>query len=69
MFKKLRKKIELIKMLSELSKELKRLKKEEQGTFDDICHFLDTAKLLYPKLGGILEKIINIAKSHSNKKV
>ena len=69
MFKSLRNKIKLAKTLLELSKELERLKKEEQGTFDDIGHFLETAKLLYPKIGGILEKIINIAKSHSNKKV
>lgn len=69
MIKDLVDKIKLLKMLSELSKELKRLKKEEQGTFDEIGHFLESAKLLYPKLGGILEKIINIAKSHSNKKV
>ena len=62
-------KIKLLKKLSELSKELKRLKKEEQSTFDEIGHFLETAKILYPKIGGILEKIINIAKSHSNKKV
>lgn len=69
MFKDLRNKMKLVKMLLELSKELKRLKKEEQSTFDDIGHFLESAKLLYPKIGGILEKIINIAKSHSNKKV
>ena len=31
--------------------------------------FLETAKILYPKIGDILEKIINIAKSHSDKKV
>ena len=69
MFKKLREKIKLIKKFSELSKELKRLKKEEQSTFDEIGHFLETAKILYPKIGGILEKIIYIAKSGSNKKV
>ena len=69
MFKDLRNKIKLVKMLLELSKELKRLKKEEQNTFDEIGHFLETAKILYPKIGGILEKIINIAKSHSDKKV
>lgn len=69
MFKELRKKIELIKMLSELSKELKRLKKEEQSTFEEIGLFLQNAKILSPKIGGILEKIIYIAKSHSNKKV
>lgn len=69
MFKDLREKIKLVQILLELSKELKRLKKEEQSTFDEIGHFLETAKILYPKIGGILEKIIYIAKSHSNKKV
>jgi hypothetical protein len=69
MFKDLREKAKLVKLLLELSKELKRLKKEEQSTFDDIGHFLESAKLLYPKIGGILEKIINIVKSHSDKKV
>ena len=69
MFKKLREKIKLIKKLSELSKELKKLKKENQSTFDEIGHFLETAKILYPKIGGILENIIGIAKSDSDKKV
>ena len=69
MFKDLRNKIKLLKKVLELSKELKRLKKEEQSTFDDIGHFLESAKLLYPKIGGILEKIIYIAKSDSDKKV
>lgn len=69
MFKDLRNKIKLLKQLLELSKELKRLKKEEQSAFDDIGHFLESAKLLYPKIGGILEKVFDIDKSDSNKKV
>jgi hypothetical protein len=69
MFKDLREKAKLVKLLLELSKEFKRLKKEEQSTFDDIGHFLETAKILYPKIGGILENIIGIAKGDSNKKV
>ena len=69
MFNDLRNKIKLLKKLSELSKELKRLKKEEQSTFDEIGHFLETAKILYPKIGGILEDIIELAKIFSHKKV
>ena len=69
MFKDLRNKIKLIKKLSELSKELERLKKEEQSTFEEIGLFLQNAKTLSPKIGGILEKIIYIAKSDNNKKV
>jgi hypothetical protein len=69
MFKELRNKIKLLKKLSSLAKELKALKKENEKTFDEIGHFLETAKILYPKIGGILEDIIGIAKSDSNKKV
>lgn len=63
------KKLKLFKKILDLSKEFKKIKKENEQTFDEIGHFLESAKLLYPKLGGILEKIINIAKSHSDKKV
>lgn len=69
MFKDLRNKIKLLKKLSELSKEFKKIKKENKQTFDEIGHFLESAKLLYPKLGGLLEDIIGIAKGDSNKKV
>ena len=69
MFKELRKKIKILKKVSEISKELKKIKKENQKTFDEVKHFLETAKLLYPKLGGLLEDIIGIAKSDSDKKV
>ena len=69
MLKNLRNKIRILKKVSEISKELKKLKKENKQTFDEIKHFLETAKLLYPKLGGLLEDIIGIAKSDSDKKV
>ena len=69
MFKELRKKIQILKKVSEISKEFKKIKKENKKTFDEVKHFLETAKLLYPKLGGLLEDIIGIAKSHSDKKV
>ena len=69
MFKKMRQKIKLFKKVLEISKEFKKIQKENKKTFDEIKHFLETAKLLYPKLGGLLEDIIGIAKSDSNKKV
>lgn len=69
MFKELRTKIRIFKKVLELKKEFKRIKKENTKTFDEIKHFLETAKLLYPKLGGLLEDIIGVAKDDSNKKV
>lgn len=69
MFKDLREKIKIFKKVLELKKEFKKIKKENSKTFDEIKHFLETAKLLYPKLGGLFEDIIGIAKGDSNKKV
>lgn len=69
MLKDLRNKIRILKKVSEISKEFKRIKKENKKTFDEVKHFLETAKLLYPKLGGLLEDIIGVAKDDSNKKV
>lgn len=61
--------IKLLNKVLKISKELKKLKKENAQTFDELGHFLETAKLLYPKIGGLLEDIIEIAKGDSNKKV
>lgn len=69
MFKELRTKIRIFKKVLELKKEFKKIKKENSKTFDEIKHFLETAKLLYPKLGGLLEDIIGVAKGDSNKEV
>ena len=69
MFKELRKKIEIAKKLSALSKELKKIGKENDKTIQEFKHFLETARVLYPKLGGLLEDIIELVKSDSNKKV
>lgn len=63
------KKIKLLNKVLKLSKELKKLKKENEQTFNEVAHFLETAQLLYPKIGGLLEDIIEIAKGDSNKKV
>ena len=68
MFKALREKIKIFKKILELKKEFKKIKKENAKTFDEIKHFLETAKLLYPKLGGLLEDIIGATKSDNNKK-
>ena len=64
MLKNLRTKIRILKKVSEISKEFKKIKKENQKTFDEVKHFLETAKILYPKLGGLLEDIIGIAKDN-----
>lgn len=69
MFKELKTKIRIFKKVLELKKEFKRIKKENKKTFDEVKHFLETAKLLYPKLGGLLEDIIGIVKDDNNKKV
>lgn len=69
MFKELRTKTRIFKKVLELKKEFKKIKKENKKTFDEVKHFLETAKLLYPKLGGLLEDIIGIAKGDSDKKV
>lgn len=69
MFKELRTKIRIFKKVLELKKEFKRIKKENKKTFDEVKHFLGTAKLLYPKLGGLLEDIIGVVKDDNNKKV
>ena len=61
--------IKLLNKVLKISKELKKLKKENAQTFDELGHFLETAKLLYPKIGGLLEDIIEIDKGDSNKKV
>lgn len=63
------KKLKLFKKILDLSKEFKKIKKENTQTFDEIGHFLESAKLLYPKLGGLIERIIELAKGNSNKKV
>ena len=69
MFKELRTKIRIFKKVLELKKEFKRIKKENKKTFDEVKHFLETAKLLYPKLGGIIERIFETDKGDSDKKV
>lgn len=63
------KKIKLFKKVLELSKELKKVTKENDKTIQELKSFLETAKILYPKVGGLIEDIIAITKDDSNKKV
>jgi hypothetical protein len=63
------KKLKLFKKLLALSKELKQIAKENDKTIQEFKHFLETAKVLYPKLGGLIEDIIELAKGNDNKKV
>lgn len=63
------KKIKLFKKLIALSNELKQIAKENDKTIQEFKHFLETARVLYPKLGGLIEDIVELAKSNSDKKV
>ena len=62
------KKIKLFKKLIALSNELKQIAKENDKTIQEFKHFLETARVLYPKLGGLIEDIVELVKSNSNKK-
>jgi hypothetical protein len=63
------KKIKLFKKVLELSKELKKVTKENDKTIQELKSFLETAKILYPKVGDLIEDIIAITKDDSNQKV
>lgn len=63
------KKIKLFKKLLELSKELKRISKENDKTIAEFKHFLETVGVLYPKLKGLINEIIELVKDDSDKEV
>lgn len=63
------KKLKLLMTISKLAKEIEKVCKENDTTLKELYSFLEQGKVLFPRIGDILEKIINIAKSHSNKKV
>ena len=52
-----------------LAKEIEKVCKDNDATLKELYSFLEQGKILFPRIGDILEKIINIAKSHSDKKV
>ena len=63
------KKIKLLMTISKLAKEIEKVCKENDATLKELYSFLEQGKILFPRIGGILEKIINIAKGNSDKKV
>jgi hypothetical protein len=60
------KKIKLFKKILKLSKEIKKMAKENEEALLELRQLFETAKILFPKLGGILEDIIRLAKGNSN---
>ena len=63
------KKIKLFKKVLELSKELKKIHKENEELFLELRQILETVKILFPNLIGVLNEIIELVKDDSNKKV
>ncbi len=63
------KKFKLFKKILELSKELKKISKENEKTIQELKHFLETATLLYPRLQELINDIIELVKDTDNKKV
>ena len=63
------KKIKLFKKIIELSKEIKKITKENEDTILEFRQLLETTKLLFPSLIGVLNEIIELVKDDSNKKV
>ena len=63
------KKIKLFKKVLELSKELKKIRNENEEMFLEIRQLFETAKILFPSLMGVINEIIELVKDDSNKKV
>ena len=63
------KKIKLFKKVLELSKELKKIRDENEELFLELRQLFETAKILFPNLIGVLNEIIELVKDDSNKKV
>ena len=63
------KKIKLFKKVLELSKELKKIRNENEELFLELRQLFETAKILFPNLVGVLNEIIELVKDDNNKKV
>lgn len=63
------KKIKLFKKLLDLSKELKRISEENDKTIREFKQFLETAGVLYPKLKGLIDEIIELVKDDRDEEV
>ena len=63
------KKIKLFKKVLKLSKEIKKIQKENEELFLELRQLLETAKILFPNLIGVLNEIIELVKDDNHKKV
>ena len=62
------KKIKLFKKVLELSKELKKIRSENEEMFLELRQLFETAKILFPNLIGVLNEIVELIKDTDNKK-
>ena len=60
------KKIKLFKKVLELSKELKKIHKENAELFLELRQIFETTKILFPNLIGVLNEIIELVKDDNN---
>ena len=58
------KKIRLLKQISKLAKEVEKVCKENDATLRDLHLFIEQGKVLFPRIGDILESIAKIAENH-----
>ena len=58
------KKIRLLKQISKLAKEVEKVCKENDATLRDLHSFIEQGKVLFPRIGDILESIAKIAENH-----
>ena len=63
------KKIKLFKKVLELSKDLKKIRNENEELFLELRQIFETVKILFPNLIEVLNEIIELVKDDSNKKV
>ena len=59
-------KIKLFKKVLELSKELKKIRNENEELFLELRQLFETAKILFPNLIGVLNEIIELVKDDNN---
>jgi hypothetical protein len=60
------KKIKLFKKVLELSKELKKIRNENEEMFLELRQLFETAKILFPNLIGVINEIIELVKDDNN---
>lgn len=60
------KKIKLFKKVLDLSKEIKKILKENEEALADLQQLFETAKILFPSLIGVLNEIVKLVKDDNN---